>query len=140
MSGWNDPYVCGDSTHDRARLSSVVSSGGKAATTPEILSKRWHIGLDTAKRTLQVTTQAGVRNVLVPSERKVRMKAPRLKFPSIKGKFYVDEMFAKVKSARGFIGASVNTNGLGYDLVYLWNRKAEHPDTLMSFIHDVSVP
>ena len=49
-----------------ASLLSTKSS--KPAVTPEMLSSTWNIGLMNAKQTLKETTQAGVRNVLVPSE------------------------------------------------------------------------
>ncbi|KAI2511643.1 Reverse transcriptase (RNA-dependent DNA polymerase) [Fragilaria crotonensis] len=53
------------------KLFSLSTSEKRSALTPEILSRRWGVGLDTAKRTLQVTTQSGIRNVLAPGERKV---------------------------------------------------------------------
>ena len=34
---------------------------GKAEVTPYDLAKRWNIGLETAKRTLLMTTQSGLR-------------------------------------------------------------------------------
>lgn len=108
--------------------------------TPELLARRWNIGLAAAKRTLRVTTQAGVRNVLAPSERKVRKKAPWLKFPSFKGKFYADAMFSKVPSIHGDKGGTAFTNGFGYDRFYAWKSKSEHGNAIMSFIHDVGVP
>ena len=60
---------------DEARQAQVVSalstSEQSSVLTPEVLAWRWAIGLDTAKRTLQVTTQAGIRNVLATGERKL---------------------------------------------------------------------
>ena len=120
--------------------SALTSNGSKPVLTPETLARRWKISLDKAKKTLLVTTQAGVRNVLVPSERKVRKKAPWLKFPSIKGKWYTDQYFSKVPSIHGKIGASIFTNGYGFDVVYPWKSKALHHEALTSFIHDVGVP
>jgi hypothetical protein len=93
-----------------------------------------------AKATLKCSTQTAVRNILTPSERKVRLKAPWLNFPSIKGDFYVDLLFSKIPSVNGYNGGSLFTNGLGYDRFYPWQRKSEHADALMQFIHDVGVP
>ena len=81
-----------------------------------------------------------MRNVLGPSERKVRKKAPWLKFPNVKGRWYTDQFFSKVPSIHGDTGASIFTNGKGYDVVYPWKKKSSHPDALMSFIHDVGIP
>jgi hypothetical protein len=104
------------------------------------LARRWNISIEVTKRTLDVSTQTAVRDTFAPSKRKVRKKAPWLHFPSITGDIYVDCMFSKVSALQGFTGGSVYTNGLGYDRFYPWVRKAEHGDTIMSFIHDVGIP
>jgi hypothetical protein len=46
----------------------VSSSQHKPVITGELLSKRWGIGLDMAFKTIQVTTQQGIRNVTGPLE------------------------------------------------------------------------
>ena len=139
-SGSNDNKLYPDRHRNIQALSALSATDRKSVITPEILSKRWGISLPAATRTLRVTTQAGVRNVFVSSERKVRKKAPWLKFPSIKGKFYTDSMYSKVKSLHGDTGGSMFTNGHGFDLFYPWKKKSEHPEQLMAFIHDVGVP
>jgi hypothetical protein len=53
-------------TDDSRKLFALSQDEKRSIITPEILSRRWNIGLDAAKRTLKVTTQAGVRNVLAP--------------------------------------------------------------------------
>ena len=113
----------------------------KASTlTAEVLAKRWHIGIEAAKRTLRQTTQNGVRDVLVPSERKIRKKTNFLRFPTLRGRFYTDTMFSKDASTRGHKTAQVFTNGLGYDFFYPMKTKANAPDALMAFIHDAGIP
>jgi hypothetical protein len=120
---------------------SVVSTNDRKSTlTPIALSKRWGITLEAATATLNVSTQTAVRNIFSPSERKVRLKAPWLEFPSIKGEMYVDSMFSKLPGIGGLKGGSVYTNGLGFDYFYPWKSKGQHPDTLMDFIHQVGVP
>jgi hypothetical protein len=121
-------------------MSSLGSSNSRSYISPELLSKQWNIGLDKAAKTLSVTTQAGARNVLLPSERKVRKKAPWLKFPSIKGRWYTDSFFSKIPSVHGEKAGSIFTNGFGYDMVYPVKSKSEHPSALMRLIHDVGVP
>jgi hypothetical protein len=136
-SGFSDETLYPDRCH---RIHALTSKDMQSILTPELLAQRWCIGLPTAKRTLQVTTQTGVRNILVPSERKVRKKAPWLKFPSMKGQFYTDSMYSKVKSLHGDIGGTVFTNGHGLDAFYPWKSRKEHADSLMNFIHDFGVP
>jgi hypothetical protein len=87
----------------------------KSVLSPELLAKRWGIGLNAAKTTLENTTQTGICNVFLPSECKVRKKAPWLSYPSIKSDFYTDQLFSKLKDVHNHNGGSVFTNGLGYD-------------------------
>ena len=44
----------------------VITTEWHSQVTPENLAKKWNIGLDTAKKTLKVMTQNGVRHALHP--------------------------------------------------------------------------
>ena len=123
-----------------AKESSPANPAGKGTLDATVLSQRWGIGLSKAKNTLKVMTQAGVPNVLIPSERKVRKKAPWLKFPNLKGRWFSDEMFSKEVSLNGDTGASVFTDGEGFDHVYPWKSKKQHPERLTSLIHNIGIP
>ncbi len=104
----------------------------QSVITPEILSRRWGVGLDTAKRTLQVTTQSGIRNFLARGERKVSQKLDHLAFPNLSGKW---------KSVRGPLTAQVFTNGRGSNHFYLMKNKGlADPNALMPFIQEVGIP
>ena len=107
---------------DEARQTHAVfalsTSEQRSVLMPEVLARRWAIGLDTAKRTLQVTTQASIKNVLAPGERKLHQRLDHLKFLNLRGRFYTDTMFSKVKSIRGHRTAQIFTNGQGYDQFY----------------------
>jgi hypothetical protein len=61
-------------TEDSRKLFALSQDEKRSVITPEIFSRRWNIGLEAAKRTLKVTTQAGVRNVLAPGQRKLRQR------------------------------------------------------------------
>jgi hypothetical protein len=98
--------------------SKLTSSERLNILTPEILAKKWNIGLATAKRTLHVTTQAGLRNVCLPGERRLRQRTNHLRFPTLSGKYYTDTMFASKKSAQMFKTAQIYTNGKGFDYFY----------------------
>ena len=89
---------------------------------------------------MKSTTQAGVRNVLVPGERKVRQKLNHLKYPTLRGQFYTDMMFAKVKSLRQNLTAQIFTDGKGYDRFYPMVSNRDAPLVLMLFIHDNGIP
>jgi hypothetical protein len=126
--------------YGRIAIAALSTEERRSVLSPEVLAKRWGIGLNAAKATLLNTTQDGVRNVFLPSERKTRNKTPWMHFPSLKGDFYTDQMFLKIPSFHNHVGGSVFTNGLGFDRFYPWKRKGEHPKALMEFIHDSGVP
>jgi hypothetical protein len=68
LSGRLDDEIYPTDEDDRV-LMKMKSSERGSVVTKEILARRWGIGLETAKRTLRSTTQAGIRRVLDPSER-----------------------------------------------------------------------
>ena len=125
---------------DPPKVAAISTAKPKSVITPEELSRKWNIGIKTAKRTLQVTTQAGLRNIYLPTDRKVRLKAPWLKFPSIKKRIFADALFSKVPSIHKDTGAVVFTDGENFDSFYPFKTKAAYPERLMSFIHDFGVP
>jgi hypothetical protein len=128
------------SPDDYAEVAALSSSTRKPKITPHDLSRKWCIGLETAKKTIQVTTQSGIRNIFAPSERKVRFKAPWLKFPSINTKIFADQMFAKVPGIHGETGATAYTDGEGFDHIIPWKAKQDHPASLLTYIQHAGVP
>jgi hypothetical protein len=62
-------------------ISSLRTSYHQSRKPAQELAKRWAIGELAAKKTLQVTTQKGVRNTLYPVERRFRMKQAQLRYP-----------------------------------------------------------
>jgi hypothetical protein len=49
------------------RISAIQSSKQSNTMTPKELSRRWNIGLDKAKKTLNITMQRGTHTVAYPS-------------------------------------------------------------------------
>ena len=96
--------------------------------------------IDQGKANSESDYTAGVRNVLGPLEQKVWKKAPWLKFPTMKGHWFSNALFAKIPSIHGDKGASMFMNDKGFDYVYPWKSKKQHPESLMSFIQDVGIP
>jgi hypothetical protein len=140
LSGHSDDIVYPMGKESR-KLFSLSTNEKRSVLTPAILAQRWGIGLDAAKRTLQVTTQAGIRNVLAPGERKLHQKLHHLAFPTLKGCWYSDTLFSKVKSLRGHMAGQVFTNGRGSDYFYPFKSKGQAGSLgLMSFIHDAGIP
>jgi hypothetical protein len=61
-------------------------------TKEEILTKRWGLGLETAKRTLEVTMQVGVRKYVHPVARRFKTRQQAIRYPRLSGKFYTNTM------------------------------------------------
>jgi hypothetical protein len=112
----------------------------RSVITPAILSRRWGIGLSAAQKTLKVTMQKGVRNVLAHGERKVRQRLNHCLYPELHGKYYTDTMFAKIKSKRAHTSVQVFTNGSGLDYIYPIKSKSQANQGLMKFIHKAGIP
>ena len=121
-------------------VNAVEAAPKKTIITPEALARRWHIGLQTARNTLKVTTQSGIRNLYAPSERKLRFRNNHMRFPTLRGRFYTDQMFANTKSKRGHIGAQVFTNAKGYERFLPLAAKGDGHVCLTSFIQRDGIP
>jgi hypothetical protein len=70
--------------------------------SPLELSKRWFIGLNSAKRTLERTTQRGVRDYSTfKGTRRLRHLTYQLMYRHLRSSVYTDTMFSSVKSLQG---------------------------------------
>jgi len=86
--------------HHEAMSTSTSAKG--STITKEALSKRWFIGLESAARTLQATTQLGMRYVEGPLEHHLRTSQAHMHFLSLNIVAYTDTMFSNLKSVRGY--------------------------------------
>jgi hypothetical protein len=69
----------------------------KGTITAAELSKKWFIGVETARRTLDRTIQLGVRDFLnVKGTRRLQHTAHQLMYRQLKTDVYTDTMFSKV--------------------------------------------
>ena len=122
------------------RTASAVQHRRNPPLSKELLARRWGIGINAAERTLTVTTQAGIRKLHNPVERRFHTKQSHLRFPTLLGRFYTDTMFFTRTSIRSHTCAQVITNGLGYTHVYPMKTKSCAPDALTDFIHSSGIP
>jgi hypothetical protein len=128
--------------HDR-NVQVVHSDRHKPVITGEILAKRWGIGLDSALKTIQVTTQRGIRNVTGPLERRLKTKQAHSRYPHLggrHGRFYTDTFFSSVPTLRSCDLAQLYTNDIGFMKVYPMRAKSEAFESLNAFIHEVGIP
>ena len=119
----------------------ALSTAERASViTKEILASRWGCGLDTAKRTLLVTTQAGIRKTIYPCERRMKTKRNHLRFPSLNTRFYTDTMFSKLASVQGNKCAQIFTDGKHNTFFYPLKGKGLAHEALWNFVHGVGIP
>ena len=116
---------------EQKTVKAVITDGTKPKIRADQLATSWNIGLEMAKRTLQATTQVGLHNIFSPSERKVRLKAPWLKFPSVNTQIFSDDLFSKVPSIHKNVGAVVFTDRKGFDSFHPFKSKANCPKHLI---------
>jgi len=125
------------------QISSTSTSSRNHHTAAQMLAHKWCIGLETAKNTLKVTTQKGIRNPTHPIERRYRTKQSQLRYRQLSGRhgrFYTDTFFSNSASLNGCKMAQLYINDLSFTKVYPMKLKSETSHTLAAFIHDVGIP
>ena len=101
---------------DTVQVSSTKSKR-RTTFTPERLAANWGIGLDAAQKTLKVTTQRGVRQVLNPTlSRRYRTNDRHLRYRRLRTDVFSDTLFSGVKSRRG------NTCAQVFATSFHWSR------------------
>ncbi len=108
--------------------------------TPEDLALKWFIGIETAKRTIEKTTQRGIRDFSTTSGSK-RMKhtAYQLKYRHLRATVYTDTMFATVKSLRQNTCAQLYVTSFHWTRIFPMKRKSEAHLTLDVLFREVGV-
>ena len=122
----------------------ALTARKKNKLSPEELSKLWRIGLKPAKRTLEATTHTCIRSVGNLTRRFKTDKA-HLRYKRVatcEGNFYVDTLFSKVKSVRGFTCGNLYTTMLGFKKFFPMESKTgqECSNSLQSLIHLIGIP
>ena len=93
---------------------------------PSELAQRWGIGIEAARRTLNVTTQRGVRTVAHPSlSRRFRTNDRQLRYRRLATDIYADTLVSKHKSKRGNLYAQVFATKFGWCRVFPMQRKSD---------------
>jgi hypothetical protein len=85
-----------DEVIEKRKESGVLTMDRHSKVGPEELSRKWNIGLQMAKDTLDATTEHGVRTAVHPMSRRLRVNHLHLHRPRLKGMWFLDTMIAKV--------------------------------------------
>ena len=106
------------------------------------LAKLWCIGIKSVERTLRATTHDCIRT-LGSLGRRLRTDHAHMRYKRLvtkNGQFYVDTLFSKVKSIRGFTCGNLFTNRLGFKKFFPMESESNSPSSLQSFIEIVGLP
>jgi hypothetical protein len=102
---------------ERVTIGQASTNKRKGHVGPEELAKRWGIGIETARKTLDRTTQLAVRNFTDSmGGRRLKPIHYQLKYRRLRCEMFVDIYKAKCKSLRG------NTCAAVYCTPYHWIR------------------
>ena len=113
----------------------------KGFVSPEALAKRWNLGLEEARKTVNVTTQLAVRDFTHTSGgRRIKPYAYQLKYNRLKVDMYCDTLYGKVKSLLGSKVAMVYSTPFHWTRVDPITRRAESHNTLDSLFRNVGIP
>jgi hypothetical protein len=132
-----------DDSHTISQIASATSTNHQYKTTAERLSSLWNIGLETAKKTVQVTAQKGIRHTTLPIEQRFRTRQAQLRYKQLggrHGRFYTDTFFSGVTPLNGNSMAQIFTSDLAFTKVYPMKLRSQTYEALSAFIHEVGIP
>lgn len=121
------------------QVSEIQSTERHSRHTPESVSRKWQIGLETARKVIRVTTQKGVRTALHPLTRRYRVDHIDLYRRKLDVQVYTDNLKSKVVSLDGNLYAQIYT-GAGVTAVYPTATRDKAGLSLQSFCDDFGVP
>ena len=100
-AGTDDDETDDPEAKPAARVSIAKSGKRHPTVTAEQLSQRWNIGLETARMTLNASTQYLVRSATQPLSRRYKTDWMQTKYRRLSDQWYSDTMFPKTKSIKG---------------------------------------
>ena len=120
-------------------VASIALKDRHSPVTPERVSDIFGCGLQTAKETIRVTTQLGIRSAVHPLRRRYRTDLLSLNYRRLNTTMFADTMKFKTTSLNQNVCAQVYTTG---DFVIAYPLRAERllGSTLTTLAEDVGVP
>ena len=120
------------------RVQSIITNDRHLKVGTEEFSRKCNIGLQTSKDTLAAKTQHSVRTAVHPMSRRLRVDYLHLHRPLLRGTWYADTLFSKVKSIRGNTCANVFTQGR-FTKVVPMTARSDAGLSLLYFMDDVGI-
>jgi hypothetical protein len=105
------------------------------------LAKNWRIGLDSARKTVDVTTQLAVRDFTnTTGGRRLKPYAWMLNYPRLQCPVYTDTLFGKCKSLRGNKVCQIYATTFHFVKAFPLPKKGEAHHSLSDFFKEVGIP
>lgn len=125
-----------------SRTIAPIATRKRDTVTAEDLVRLWNIGLATAKRTIQATTHQCLSTVGL-LRRRFRTDKAHMRYKQLStrhGRFYVDTLFTKVRSIRGYTCGNLFTNSLGFMKFFPLESESRGQTSMVDFIQLVGIP
>lgn len=111
-------------------LTSQLQSHARCyAISPESLAKKWGIGIETAKRTLEAMTQLAIRQEIHPIQRRCRTEIMQL-----------HTFFAKIPTLKRYQMVQIYINDISFTKVFPMKHKIKASNILIQFMQDIGIP
>ena len=124
-----------------SRIDAIRTRPRESSLKPKELATKWRIGIETARRTLNATTQLAVRDLVsVTGDRRLKPTAYQLRFRRLRVEMYCDVMIGKTKSLRGNSCAVVFATTFHWIRVYPIPKRKDAHIALKSLFKDFGVP
>jgi len=128
-------YTFAQACTSAVRIAGVTVKDRRPGIDARTLARNFGIGLNTAERTLKVTTQRGVRSVVNPTlSRRFRTNDRQFRYRRLPVEMFTDTMFSNVKSKRQNTCAQVFCTAEGWTRAYAMQKKSQAHEAL-SLLH-----
>ena len=128
-----------DGCTENRRVISIVSNDRHSYIGPEELARKWKVGIQTVKDTLEVTTQRGVFTVVQHMKKRLRVDHFHQHRPLLRGTWFADNLMSKIKSIIGNNCANIFTQGKFAKVVPMTAR-LESGQSLVDFTDNIGIP
>ena len=124
-------------------INKVETKAKNTSLSPELLSKLWRIPLQSAKRTLSVTTNNYIRTNEGKLSRRFRTDLFQKRYRRMGGnfsRFYTDTLFFKCKTLDLSTCAQIFCNKARFTCIFPMLTKSQAHEALTSFVQEVGIP
>ena len=131
----------GTRSYLNSRQEASIIAGRRKAVDSETLSERFDISRDMARKTVESTTQRGVRPNWLGLQRRVSTNDRMLRYPRVHHKMYTDTLHAGAASwMRQNKFAQVYATSFGWTRAYPMKLEKDGPSTLDLLFSHIGVP